>query len=529
MVAAQLETSGLSQQAFLAWRHILQTNLWELCKVLYPPPKHYWSETIHKNICETHFIQKDPTKELANQDEIKQRLYLDPRNHFKTTIDICDAVQWVLCFPDVRILIASGTRDNAIKMLSAVKAHFQYNEVIRAFFPECCPSAKKTEDWGRMESFTCPARKAKFLREPTCSIASPDATVAGMHYDVLKFDDLVNETNSRTAESLRAVVQWYKLTNPLLEPYGYRDVIGTRYDFSDLYGEILGDDFIDEDCIAKQHRNYLVTKRSCFTKDGEPIFPERFTRERLERERTEMGTFNFSAQYLNKPVPSDSQHFPWPLVERSFIDRKDLPRARTYFTTFDLAISQASDADRTAIVTCSVGTPAQNASAATLAGLPQRGNSPHLYIEDVQVGHFKPLEVVELLYRVYRRFHPIQVRTEQVGFSRLLEPIMRAEAIRQRQFLPLVWIDRDTREAKQARIAGLQPWLERNEIHIVKDIVHKEDLVLELVRFPKYRRDDIVDALSDHLAMVSMFQDSSEEPLPELSMRCGDPILGYMA
>jgi len=48
-----------------------------------------------------------------------------------------------------------------------------------------------------------------------------------MHYDVLKFDDLVNETNSRTAEGLKQVNQWYKLTNPLLEPYGYRDVINT--------------------------------------------------------------------------------------------------------------------------------------------------------------------------------------------------------------------------------------------------------------------------------------------------------------
>src|SRR5207245_841681 len=151
------------------------------------------------------------------------------------------------------------------------------------------------------------------------------------------------------------------------------------------------------------HRNYLVTKRSCFTPTGEPIFPERFTRERLERERLEMGTFNFSAQYLNKPVPSDSQHFPWPLVERAFLDRKELPRALTYFTTFDLAISQASDADRTAIVTCSIGTPASNSTAATLGGLSVRPNPPHLYIEDVIVGHLKPLEVVEALYKVYKK------------------------------------------------------------------------------------------------------------------------------
>ena len=134
-----------------------------------------------------------------------------------------------------------------------------------------------------------------------------------------------------------------------------------------------------------------------------------------------------------------------------------------------------------------------------------------------------------MLYEVYKEFKPIQIRTEEVGFSRLLEPIMRAEAIRRKQFLPMVWIDRDTREAKQARIAGIQPWLERGELHIIKDIPHREDLVLELVRFPKYRRDDIIDALSDHLKMVSMFQDSTEEPLPELTQRCGDPVLGLMA
>ena len=525
------DTTGLSNEAFAKIKNELRTDLWKLCQVLYPPPKHYWSEAIHRPICDFHFIRKNPALQIADQDTVdrKQRLYLDPRNHFKTTIDICDCVQWILCFPDVRILIASGTRDNAIKMLSAVKAHFQYNEVIRYFFPEFCPQAKKVEEWGRQEAFTCPSRAAKYLREPTVSIASPDATVAGMHYDVLKFDDLVNETNSRTAESLRAVIQWYKLTNPLLEPYGYRDVIGTRYDFSDLYGEILGDDYADEDCIGKLHRGYVVSKRSCFLPNGDPIFPERFTRERLERERTEMGSFNFSAQYLNKPVPSDSQHFPWPLVDKAFIDREDVPRQKTYFTTFDLAISQASDADRTAIVTCSIAVPRAKLAAANLAGLAARRERPHLYVEDLVVGHLKPLEVVDALYRVYRRFHPIQVRTEQVGFARLLEPIVRTEALRQGLHLPLVWITRDNREAKQARIAGLQPWLERGELHILKDLQHREDLVLELVRFPKYRRDDIVDALSDHLQMISMFQDSNEEPLPDLSVRCGDPMLGYMA
>jgi len=507
---------ALSKQAFQDCRLNLQTNLWELLHVLYPPPKYYWSVTVHKPICERMFVQKDPAKLINDQDTNKQRLYLDPRNHFKTTLDICDSVQWILAFPDVRQLIASGTRDNAEKMLGSVKSHFKYNETIRYFFPELCPPPRKAEDFGTQDAFTCPGRKDKSLREPTCSIASPDSTVAGMHYDVLKFDDLVNETNSRTAEGLKQVNQWYKLTNPLLEPYGYRDVIGTRYDYSDVYGEILGESFSGEDCVGKPHQGYLVTKRGCYLADGTPLFPERFTREKLESEQREMGTFLFSAQYFNTPIPSDSQFFPLYLVENSFIERKQLPKSRVYFTTLDLAISQASDANRTAIVTCSIGTPEDE-------------RSPRLYVENIVAGHLKPMETVNELYRVFKEYHPMQIRTEEVGFSRLMEPIIRAEAAKRNQYLPMVWIPRDNKEAKVARIAALQPWLERGEMHIVKGINNLTELILELTRFPKYRRDDIIDALADQLTLIPMFTGSTTNPLPPLTQKCGDARLGLMA
>lgn len=506
---------GLAEQAQLELRRVLQTDLWTLAHVLYPPPDGYWSEVVHRPIA-NFFVKKDPDKSIGQQDTKKQRLLLDPRNHFKTTMDIVDMVQWILCFPDIRILIASGTRDNAIKMLRAVKSHFQYNAGLRYIFPELCPPPHKAEDFGTSDQFICPGRTKRYLREPTCSVASPDSTVAGMHYDVLKFDDLVNETNSRTAEGLKQVNQWYKLTNPLLEPYGYRDVIGTRYDFSDLYGEIMGDDTDTGDFVGKSIRGYYVSRRSCFLPDGSPMFPERFTAERLNDERTEMGTFLFSAQYLNQPVPSDSQYFTWPTVERCFIPRAKLPPNRTYFMSFDLAMSQSDDADHTAIVTCGIARPAGS-------------RNYHLYIEHIDAGHYKPLDVVQKLFRVSKDFRPIQIRTEEVGFQRLLEPIIMAESARQARYLPLVWIQRDNREAKQARIAGLQPWFERGEIHIVDDCPCKEQLVLELVRFPKYRRDDIVDALADMLAVMPMFSGQTSTPLPELTSACGDPALGLLA
>jgi phage terminase large subunit-like protein len=63
----------------------------------------------------------------------------------------------------------------------------------------------------------------------------------------------------------------------------------------------------------------------------------------------------------------------------------------------------------------------------------------------------------------------------------------------------MIWMKRDNREAKEARIASLQAWFERCDILILDSIPHKEELVLELTRFPKYKRNDIIDALADQL------------------------------
>src|SRR5882672_9529729 len=50
------------------------------------------------------FVKKDKTKSIAEQDKvIKTRVLLYPRGSQKSTVDIADAVQWILNFPEVRI------------------------------------------------------------------------------------------------------------------------------------------------------------------------------------------------------------------------------------------------------------------------------------------------------------------------------------------------------------------------------------------------------------------------------------------
>lgn len=497
----------------------LQQDLWKLVQVLYPPPKYQWYEHLHKPICDGFFIKKSPTERPQLWSSIKKRLWLDPRNTHKTTIGIADMVQWILAYPDVRILIGSGTRDNAIAIACAVKSHFQYNPIIRRDFPELCPPDKKAADFGSRDEFTVPGRIDKTIKEPTVSVCSPDSTVASRHFELCHFDDLVNETNSRTKEGISQVNNWFQLTNPLIEVDCYRTVTGTRYDYSDLAGKILGDDYASEQMLNEMRHGYLVTVRGAYKPDGSSLFPERFTKEFLDAELREMGSFNFSAQYLNNPVPDGTSYFPRDVVERSLIKKRDLPMQRWFFQTLDLAASQSDDADNNALVTCSVG---------FLPG----SRDPTLFVEDVYAGHIKPEDLVNYIYAQHELFRKKgitinQIRTEKVAFTVLMETICRLMGSQRGYHLPMVFIPRDSKESKESRIAAMQPFFERGQIRIVDDCPFRVNLENELIRFPKFKRRDIVDALADHIEFLQMYQPQTVEQT--LAPVGGNSRLGLMA
>jgi hypothetical protein len=60
-------------------------------------------------------------------------------------------------------------------------------------------------------------------------------TKNGMHYDLIIMDDLHSELNTANKEQIEKVVQHYKLAFSLLDPGQPLIVIGTRWDYNDVY------------------------------------------------------------------------------------------------------------------------------------------------------------------------------------------------------------------------------------------------------------------------------------------------------
>src|SRR5208282_5988139 len=107
---------GLTIQKVQDYRFLAQTNLFALTRLLekYPDMSrqtYVWTDgqvyNTHEHIANFFFVRKDPTyktfKQFASKENYvgeKERLLLVPRGGFKSSLNMCDCVQWVIAFPE---------------------------------------------------------------------------------------------------------------------------------------------------------------------------------------------------------------------------------------------------------------------------------------------------------------------------------------------------------------------------------------------------------------------------------------------
>ena len=242
-------------------RFLSQTNLFFLCHLL----ESYNEVTIntHEEICNNFFVQKDPTftvfKDFANQyTELKDRMLLVPRGGFKSSLNMADCIQWVICFPAITILILTGVYDLAGDFVGEIKRHFTLEEsgefdskkkalhsprkimdkvtgewsesMFQILFPEHCITPSE----GTMFEYQTPAESDK--KEPTVRAASIEQALSGSHFDILDLDDVVTNENSQTPDRMLKINKQIEINKAMMNPYGFFTIIGTWYDEADFYG-----------------------------------------------------------------------------------------------------------------------------------------------------------------------------------------------------------------------------------------------------------------------------------------------------
>jgi len=445
----------------------------------------------------------------------RNTLILFPRGHLKTTvITIAHTIQWILNYPDVRILISTATGDQCKKMLMEIKSHFQFNEQFRSVFADYCPTARGAKDFGSQEDFTIPNRKVH-RKEPTLSTCSVGKVIAGAHYEVIKNSDLVDKENVKTPNQIADVISHFGYLNPLLERsklaphHGWTDVEGTRYDFGDLYGRLE----------ASGTYSVHVRPRS----DEDSVWPERFPESELKRIEKEIGPYIFSCQYKNKPIPP----------EGGLCDPKDivfLPR------------SILSGIQPMLRLHCTIDLhglePAKNDNDFTVLTVGGFDRDGRLYVVDIRRGRFTPEQVIFHVFDLHARYpQMVDYKIEKDAHARVLLPFLQREASKRQRFPCMVPIKRDTHVSKQQRIRGLQSWFKAGIIRFADDLPCKTDLIMEIAQFPSQSsgvHDDILDTLADQmfnqegLAIDDVVADPQYDPAEQFARaRPRDRFLGF--
>jgi hypothetical protein len=226
-----------------------------------------------------------------------------PRDSFKSTFAQAWVMQQALKDRNVRVYWVQETYKEAKKKLRAIRNMFSNIPKIRELWGDL-----ETDVWSN-EGFILAGRTDHSLNDPTFEAGGLDVDITGSHRNIIVMDDLVNWKNVRTKDAIDKTLDFFKAMLPLLEPGGSLLVIGTRHDHNDLYGTILGEYKKDFE-IKVLEIGVQVTRKEDGTLDieGEPNF-KHLSYEYLAFRLRTMGERDFTAQYLNKILNSDSQVF----------------------------------------------------------------------------------------------------------------------------------------------------------------------------------------------------------------------------
>jgi phage terminase large subunit-like protein len=417
--------------------------------------------------------------EWYKKSKARIKMILVPRGCFKSTFfTVGGTLQALAQNRNHRVLIANATLANSQRFLGEIKDHLrkntQYQELYGEFYD---PKLRWNEDEIEVTG------RALGAKEASVTAVGVGGNLVSQHYSIILSDDLVNLENSATRYQADKVIDWWKRAFSLLDYDGEMLIIGTRWSHYELYSWIVDKypDMID------------VYIRGAFLPDGREYFPELLNAEKLRELRGLQGSYVFSAFYLNDPVDEESA-----LIKREQIkkwgagEERKLPRNLNIFALCDPAISQEEGADESSIII--VGVDSEN----------------DWYVLETRTGKWTVGELIEQMFAVHSQWKPITMTIETIGQAQGLMTPIHDEENRRNHYLPLVEIKSRGQITKQMRIRSvLQPRFERGKIFIHPDMFELEEQIL---KFPRGKRDDMIDALTDMEEVAFEAEKETEAP-----------------
>jgi len=455
---------------------------------------------IHKQMAETLKLFRD-RKRLRIME-------LWPRGHFKTSMFSIAGSLWLLVNdPEERIYLChqSGTvSEGWIRQMQQIIL----GKVFGLLFPELVPDPQKV-DWTK-EKLTI-NRKGKY-DVPSVRAGGLDKQVTGEHFTRIILDDIVTEKNLLSPTYRKKTRQFFNRLSPLLtnqEKDGIL-IVGTRWHVADLYGRII------EKMQGDGKFDYMVRVKSAI-ENGVPIFPERYSKERLEAMSREMGGL-FWAVMMNQPVNPADNPFNYDLLKKAFYE--DLPDGKYMkVMVVDPAGPGSRDTKRygeqseTAIVVCYISI---------------EDDLPHIWVVDTISGNWDANRTADIIIDAYKKHKPDFFIIEANSGWIMMKPIIQNRADQRGVNISIT--EKKAVGTKEARAYPLKAYVDDNRLHLNPN--RHEDLLSQIIAYPHPSKWDLLDAL----AYVPQIIDENPlyfgniltgKELPDISFTPLDPDAGY--
>lgn len=214
---------------------------------------------------------------------------------------------------------------------------------------------------------------------------------------------------------------------------------------------------------------------------GEVLQPEHEPMEVLDRIKADIGSFNFSAQYQQRPVPAEGNLIKWKWFQVFAYPPAQDAKGRI-IQSWDTALKVGDQTDYSVCTTWLV-------------------KGPDYYLRDVYRERLEYPDLKRRVIEMSRRWEAYHVLIEDKGSGTSLIQDMRLDRISGVRPIGI------TPEAdKVTRMGDQTGCIEARQVHLPEEAPWLDDFKVEVLAFPHGKYDDQVDSMSQFLKWVRHWQ-----------------------
>ena len=462
-----------------------------------------WIE--HVKLCQDNFLyfvheiwqdficrkEKDPEKWGHHQiiaheftkiaSERKGRLIINmPPRHTKSEFASVYFPAWIIGkYPKLKIMQVSHNTELAVRFGSKVR-----NIIDSPEYKQIFGDVKLRED-----------SKAKGRWETNQGgeyyAAGVGASITGRGADLLIIDDPHTEQDSMSDMAMSRAYDWYTSgPRQRLQPGGSILLVMTRWAEDDLTGRLI------KAQTEPKADKWKQISFPAILKSGNPVWPEYWELEELEKIKSSVPIRNWSAQYMQEPTSEEGA-----ILKREWWKpwRGDnIPNLMHVIQSYDTAFSKKETSDYSAITTWGIF-------------FPEEGGAPHMILLDALRGKFDFPELKAVALDANKYWEPETIVIEQKASGEPLTQEFRRMGIPVVPFVPTKGNDKHT------RVNVCAPVFESGQVWYPYGEKFAEDVIEECAAFPNGANDDYVDSTTQAVLryrqgnFVELYSDLKDE------------------